>query len=179
VAAERAGHIKGLEGRQRRMFPFREFAPRLYGLLLRRLGNPADADDLVQETYLRFLRVGEDKLIEQPEAYLFRIATNLVHEHALHQRRELTLVDDEERPLAGPDDTGFDKRMERRLELSRLSEVLAELPPLQGQILLLSKRDGYTRDEIAKRLDLSPHTVKKYLTRAIATCRIRMAELDQ
>ena len=159
-----------------RKFPFQEFAPRLYGLLLKKLGNDADASDLVQETYLRFLRVRKDKVIEKPEAYLFRIATNLVYELSLHQKREPTLVDDDASPLARLSDTEFDARMDRRFELNRLDEVLADLPPLQGKILIMSKRDGFTRDEIAEQLGISPHTVKKYLTKAITACRLRLAE---
>lgn len=166
------------DGESRQRFPFREFAPRLYRVLLRRLGAEADAADLVQETYLRFLRVDRSRVIEKPEAYLFRIASNLVRELALHRYREPTLVDDDDSDMPGLHDTGFETRMEFRMELKRLETALEDIPPLYGRILLMSKRDGYTREEIADALGLSPHTVKKYLTRAIAACRIRLSEME-
>ena len=53
-----------------------------------RLPNQDDARDLAQEAYLRMLRLNDDHYIRHPEAYLFRIASNLVHEYWLAARSE-------------------------------------------------------------------------------------------
>ena len=61
---------------------------------------------------------------------------------------------------------------ERWLDTQRqLAAILDELPPLYRAILLLQKRDGMSYVEIAKELDLSVHTVEKYLFRALALVR--------
>ena len=49
--------------------------------------------------------------------------------------------------------------------------MLDRLPPMQRAIVVLQVGAGFSCDQIAERLNLSRHTVKKYLTRAIATLR--------
>jgi RNA polymerase sigma factor (sigma-70 family) len=49
--------------------------------------------------------------------------------------------------------------------------VLAQLPPLYAAILVMKKRDGLSYEEIARALQISVHTVKKYLFRAVAQAR--------
>ena len=153
-----------------------EFAPRLYGFLLYRLGNRDDAQDLAQEAYLRLLRVEKTRFIQSPESYLFRIASNLANEFAMQQRRAPAMVELD--TVAETGDIGSDDRFERTLEyrafIRRLKTVLDDLPPAYRAAFLLSKRDGLSRQEIAAELGLSIHTVKKYLARAAAHCRANM-----
>ena len=59
---------------------FREHRGRLYQYLRRRLANEEDAQDLAQEAYLRLLRVSRTELVRDPQAYLYRVARNLVYE---------------------------------------------------------------------------------------------------
>ena len=164
--------------RQRSVSVGDEFAARLYGLLLLRLRNKEDAQDLAQEAYLRLLRVERKKIIEKPESYLFRIATNLANEFAMQQRAAPTIIDIDETVEANVigDGDSFEKGLEHRAELRRLEAILEKMPPAYRAVLILSKRDGLSRDEISRELGLSIHTVKKYLARAAAWCREEMSE---
>lgn len=61
-----------------------------YGLRLRRfftqrLRNRADAPDLAQEVFLRLMRVEHYETIRSPEAYLFTVASHVLHQHTLRQ----------------------------------------------------------------------------------------------
>src|SRR5271168_3636587 len=60
----------------------------LQAFFYRRLRNKADAADLVQEVYLRMLRVSDPEAIHNPEAYLFTVAANLLKENAVADRRQ-------------------------------------------------------------------------------------------
>jgi len=155
-----------------------EFAPRLYGFLIQRLGNKEDASDIAQEAYLRLLRVDKAKVIEKPTSYLFRIASNLANEFSMHQRRTPTMVelDALETINTESDDHAFEKKLEHRASIRQLETILESLPPTYQAILLMKKRDGFTREEIAEKLGLSVHTVKKYLARAAARCREEWVE---
>lgn len=155
-----------------------EFATRLYRLLLQRLRNKEDAQDIAQEAYLRLLRVERKKIIEKPESYLFRIAANLANEFAMQQRAAPTMIDIDEAVDASVvgDGDAFERGLEHRAELRRLEDVLENMPPAYRAVLILSKRDGMSRDEISRELGLSIHTVKKYLARAAAWCREEMSE---
>lgn len=155
-----------------------EFAPHLYGFLIHRLGNKDDAQDLVQEAYLRFLRLDRDKIIEKPESYLFRIAANLANEFSMQKRRAPTPVDLDslEATKESGDGDRFERSLEHRAAIRRLEDIMEGLPPLYRAALILRKRDGLSREEIAEQLKISVHTVKKYLARAAVHCREKWIE---
>ena len=152
---------------------FEQYHAGLHRFLMRRLRSTQNAQDLAQETYLRLLRMDDCELVRKPQAYLYRIAANLVYEFKMRERNEPIAFDSEafERaaesaeapPIADADE---------RLSLARqLESVLAQLPPLYRAVFVLRKREGMSYPEIARALDISVHTVKKYLARAVAHCR--------
>jgi RNA polymerase sigma-70 factor (ECF subfamily) len=150
-----------------------EYGPALHRYLMRRLSDPHTARDIAQEAFLRLHRVPHAELIRAPQAYLFRIASNLVWELQQHQRRSVVrfdsrMVDCVAERVSDPVniDPGEHIDMQRQLE-----SVLAQLPLLHATILLLKKRDGKSCAEIASELGISIHTVKKYLFRALAQAR--------
>jgi RNA polymerase sigma factor (sigma-70 family) len=150
--------------------------PALYRFLMRRLGGNEEARDLAQDVYLRFLQSPHNALVRQPQAYLYRIAANLVNEYALRQKREQVTYDSdavqelhEHTGDAWTDEPG--DQLNREQEVARLERVLGQLPAVYQAVLVLRTRDGLTREAIARELGLSPQTVKKYLFRAVAHCR--------
>ena len=144
----------------------------LFGYLLRRLGNESDVQDLAQEAYLRLLRVEKGDLIRNPRAYLFRIAANLVYEFRMKEGRSAPFDGDPQPEIdAAPTPTSLEGSLESRDTLRHLGRVLQDQPPLYRAVLLMRKRDGMSHDEIAEKLGVSVHTVRKYLTRAVAECR--------
>lgn len=152
---------------------FAEYGPKLRRFLAFRVNNEVDAQDLAQEAYFRLCRVKEPDLIREPDAYLFRIASNLANEFLLKKNKQPTVIDiDNVGDQVGeqPGET-FGDQIQQRAEVSQLQTILDDLPPLYQAILLLRKRDGYSHQEIADRLNISPHTVHKYLKRALLKCR--------
>ena len=115
----------------RKAFVERLFAHRgaLQAFFYRRLRTKSDAADLVQEVYLRMLRVKDADSILNPEAYLFTVAGNLLKENAAADRRQAQAADVEE-----ADDTqsltalrGFDTALDTTRRVARLRVVLKEL----------------------------------------------------
>lgn len=83
---------------EKRIFWTRMFATHqaaLTGFFRRRVAHPWDAQDLAQEVHVRLLRIDgrEDSVIANPEACLFTVASNLVKEHAVLQKRHGLGVD--------------------------------------------------------------------------------------
>jgi RNA polymerase sigma-70 factor (ECF subfamily) len=151
---------------------FEQYHAGLHRFLLRRLRSSHNAQDLAQETYLRLLRMDSHELVRKPQAYLYRIAANLVYEFKLRERNEPVAFDSEaleraaESTPSGAIDAGEAVSLAQQLE-----SVLGQLPPLYRAVFVLRKRDGMSYPEIARTLDISVHTVKKYLARAVAQCR--------
>jgi RNA polymerase sigma factor (sigma-70 family) len=155
------------------------YAKSLHRFLMRRLSNAEGARDLAQEVYLRLVRVPHDDLIRYPQAYLFRIASNLMYELRLQERRDPVTFDSRIADYAAHrvSDPAHEPAEQLSLEY-QLESMLERLPPLYAAILVMKKRDGKSYAEIARELCISEHTVKAYLARAIARCRA-MARLER
>jgi RNA polymerase sigma factor (sigma-70 family) len=152
---------------------FEQYDKGLQRFLTRRLQSTENAQDLAQEAYMRLLHLDRGEFVRKPQAYLYRIASNLVYEFKLRERNQPVTFDSEAfdhvaestvEPLATEASDGIE--IEQQLQ-----SILAELAPLYRAVLVLRKRDGLSYLEIARTLDISVHTVKKYLARAVAQCR--------
>jgi RNA polymerase sigma factor (sigma-70 family) len=152
----------------------------LQAFFYRRIRTKHDAADLVQEVYLRILRVKDADAIRNPEGYLYTVASNLVYEHSILNRRQGTSVDPElpaaETEAATP--AGFEELFDLETRVVRLREVLAQLPPKCRATVHLKYQHGLSYQEIAERLGVSPHMVQKYLGMALTHCRRRMARMS-
>lgn len=150
-----------------------QYHAELHRFLMRRLRSVQHAQDLAQEAYLRLLRVERAELVRQPRAYLYRIAANLVSEFRLREQREPITYDTDalEEAAERASDAPPDEQGERAADAQQIEALLAELPPLYRAIFVLRKRDGLSYQEIAAQLEISVHTVKKYLARSLAMCR--------
>lgn len=157
---------------------FEQYGPKLRRFLAYRVGNELDAQDLAQEAYLRLCRVEHFELIRQPDAYLFKIADNLANEFLMKKRRQPTMIDIYHEHSLQDDNNIQDglRQCQQRTGIRQLERILADMPPLYSAILLLRKRDGYSHQEIAAKLNISPHTVHSYLKRALAKCRALWVE---
>jgi RNA polymerase sigma-19 factor, ECF subfamily len=148
----------------------RKYGPALHRFLVRRLKTEADAADVSQEVYLKMMRLERTDLIRQPQAYLYFLASQVMHEQRMREKRLPILFDSDavesltsSAEFASSDDFVASDEIERELE-----NVLKKLPPVHRSILILRKRDGLSYPEIARELGISVHTVKKYLFQASA-----------
>ena len=148
-----------------------EYPAALHKYLMRQLHNQHDAQDLAQEAYLRYLQLPSSGVVRNPGAYLFRIAFNLMTEWRLRQDRSVVSCDSElvERQEDVPAQTP--EPMEQLASRQRLEKVLEQVPANYRRVLLMSKCDGLSNDEIAKVMSVSAGTVARYLGRAVAFAR--------
>jgi RNA polymerase sigma factor (sigma-70 family) len=149
---------------------------KLRRFLLLRLRNAADVPDILQEVYLRMLRVPNVESIRSPEAYLFTVAQHVVQQHGLKQSATPPSIELSEMlnsARAVPDvDPVLDLDAQQCLE--QLQAELDRLPPKLRATFLLHRRDGLSLDEIAERLGTSLPMVKKNLMQALVQLRQRL-----
>lgn len=156
------------------------FGPSLRRFLMSCIRNSAEVPDLLQEVYLRMLRVPNLESIRSPEAYLYTIARHVVHQDALRRvkgREAVRSMELTEGPLGDPDaDPAHQLVAEQTLE--GLERTLEQLSPKVRACFLLHRRDGLSVDEIASRLGISRPMVKKYLVRALMRLRKQLEQVD-
>jgi RNA polymerase sigma-70 factor (ECF subfamily) len=159
----------------------REHGQRLRRFLAVRLRQAtADVPDLVQEVYLRLLRVPSTESIRSPRAYLFTVALHVLHQHKLSLAMTPEGVDLADALAQLESRVGENPAVHIEVcdQLEGFDRVLSELPPIQYTVFVLHRQQGYSREEIAAQLGLSLAMVKKHLARALAHCRLRFEEME-
>jgi RNA polymerase sigma-70 factor (ECF subfamily) len=139
----------------------------LYRYLLGVVNNPLDAEDLTQETLIRlFQHLRKGKAVENPRAWLFRVAHNLAVDFRRSANRS------QESSSAGADELGELRQdpspdiEQQILEQERLDHILRRLSPLERRCMELRTEGLYYR-EIAEVLGIRVPTVQTVLGRAI------------
>src|ERR1700728_1774412 len=149
------------------------YGPRLRRFLAVRLRNANDVPDLAQEVFLRLLRVEGYEGIRSPEAYLFTIASHVIHQHAVRRSSEPVSVDvaDVFSELKSSASDYPSNQAAQAQRLNELEPMLGFLPARVATALVLHRVAGYSVQEVADELGVSRETTKKYLARAVEHCR--------
>ena len=138
----------------------------------------ADLDDVAQEVFLRLLRYSDDAVVEYPQSYLFRIATNVVNEWRERARNSLPHDDVWLSDLQIEPDAEPESSVEHDLVNIHVRRAVSRLPPRQRQVLLLHIREDLTYKQIAAKLKLTPRVVRRDIARAYAELRADLGSPD-
>ena len=131
--------------------------------LARMTGDDRLAEDLLQEAYYRFLRsTATFESDDHRRQYLFRIATNLIHDHRRRPAVETPALRDGDASPARVD-PHLAERVAQRIDLSR---ALARLKPRDRSLLWLAYAQGCSHEEIALATGLKTASLKTMLSRA-------------
>ena len=132
---------------------YRDTLPRLEKFVVRSAGSSSDAEEIVQETYYRFLRSRfEGASDEDRRRYLYRIAVNLMKNRWSRARGEAPLADVavHAEPAASID----------------VTDALARLAPRDRTMLWLAYAEGYSHQEIGEIMGIGALSVRVMLSRA-------------
>jgi RNA polymerase sigma-70 factor (ECF subfamily) len=140
----------------------------VWAYLHRVTGDPNAADDLLQDTYYRFLRASVPLEGEAHRRhYLFRIATNLANDRFRRVKTRPVEVEHDTDAMPGPAGA---EAIDRRLDVTH---AMNRLRGRERAMLWLAYAHGASHDEIAASMGVQPSSVKTLLLRA----RRRLAEL--
>ncbi len=153
---------------------FRQWRSPLRKFLVGHSGlNGSDLDDIAQEVFLRLLRYDRAELVENPQAYLYKMAANVAAEWAIrarsrlpHDARWLPDLTAESRP---------DQDAEREETQKKIEHAIQTLPVRQREIVKLHFADGLGYAQIALSVGCSQRVVKRQLIKSYAKLR---GELD-
>ncbi|GAA0224280.1 RNA polymerase sigma-70 factor [Cryptosporangium japonicum] len=149
------------------MTAFDEYRGLLFAVAYRILGTVADAEDVVQDTWVKWSAADRTDVAD-PKAYLARITTRLAIDRlrARQARRETYLGPWLPEPVVTTADTADDVSIALLL-------VLENLTPLERAVFVLHEAFGFTHAEIAEAVDRSPDTVRQAAHRAREHVRAR------
>ncbi|WP_308290482.1 RNA polymerase sigma-70 factor [Streptomyces marispadix] len=151
---------------------FEEHRPVLLGVAYRMLGRVADAEDVVQDTWLRWASA-DRQTVREPRAFLVRVATRLALDRlrSAQSRRETYVGPWLPEPLptdvhTGQVPDGAERAMLAESVSLAVLVVLESLSPLERAVFVLREAFGFPHEEIAGVLDRSPAAVRKLAARA-------------
>ena len=145
----------------------------VYNIALRMVGDPDDAADMTQETFIKAYRAlsgfrGDSKF----SSWLYRIASNVcldfLRSRSRHPQVSLSTVDEDgQAPVELPDmSRNPEEQLMKKLSMEAVRRGLEQLPEQQRQILVLRELGGLSYAELAQTLGLEEGTVKSRIFRA-------------
>jgi RNA polymerase sigma factor (sigma-70 family) len=156
---------------------FNDHRELLFSIVYNMLGSVADTEDVLQEAWLSWTTRSEApgaELIDNPRAYLVRIAVNraLAHQATISRRRETYVGPWLPEPIVGPladtpvPDDGADAAVRAEAVSMALLVILETLTPLERGVFVLHEVFGYAHTEIAEILGRSPSAIRQLAHRA-------------
>ncbi len=143
----------------------------LYRIAFYLLESEADAEDAVQELYLRLWK-NRSQLdeVRLPKAYSIRMLKNLCLDR-IRAAQHLTFTETlPEEPSVRQQDDALDQKQ----RLDKVLEAVKALPERQREILLLRTVEGLSYEEISRRIGMSPLTLRVLLSRARSTLKSKV-----
>ena len=166
---------------------FREYAPRVKAWAMRYLGNPADAEDAVSDTFFKIIRY-RDKfagISEEKTRGLIALYTKCVCFDILRKKNGLSVMSvsngyEEDGEEAGdielPDEADIPAELIRQETVSLLQKSIDALPSPAREIILLRYYHDMPHSEIADVLNMNASTVRSVFQRSLAKLRKELEE---
>jgi RNA polymerase sigma-70 factor (ECF subfamily) len=161
-----------VDGKQLFETIYQQHYPRVYGILLRLMGDEADAQDVAQHVFMKLyspqqLRLPDDEA--KMTSWLYRIAVNEGYNALRSQKRRASWLEKFDRlgafSRSAPDPAHL---VERQDDQAKVRQILAQLKPRDAKLLLL-RHAGLSYKEIAETLNIAPGSVGSLLTQARRT----------
>jgi RNA polymerase sigma factor (sigma-70 family) len=156
--------------------------PNLVRFFAARTGSQAAAEDLAQELYLKLAGRPPGEAAENPTAFIYRAATNLMVDRTRGEARaaardsqwrgaHATLLAGQEVAEEPP----ADEAAASRQRLRQLVEAVAQLPPQMQRAFTLHKLEGLSHAQTAQSMGISVKSVEKHISAALKALTARLA----
>lgn len=156
---------------------FKKYSSRLYFFALHFFTSKTDAEEIVQETFVKIWETRE-RIDENQHfnTYLIAIAKHIIYNHFRHKLVERKYS--EQVKQSAVDFYSIEEDIAIKNLRSRMLAGMAQLPPQQREILHL-RHKGYDNDEIARQLKISKRTVETHIGKAFKYLRIQLQDYKE
>ena len=153
------------------------FRPALMSFFLRRIRNPAEAEDLTQEVLMRVAERGAAIDASRPDAYVFQIAANLLRDQGRRQKVRAAY----QNGLGMSEATRVEERdpdrvLQAKQSLTTVLDALRQMPERTRTIFILFRLENMKQREIADMLGISIRTVEQHVVRASVRLREQLGD---
>lgn len=150
---------------QQQIWPVRD---KLFRFACSLLGNQAEAEDVVQETFLRALSQGEHKGVENPEAWCMTVARNLSYDQLRRRQKSSIPIGDKQGEWERLEESSTtpEQQLVALDGISHIQKLIGQLPATQREVMHLRDIEGHSYQEIADILQVEVGLVKASLSRA-------------
>lgn len=161
--------LNGLKNNDQLAFQqiFVNYKEKVLNYFIKKTGSVTDAEDLLQNTFLRLWRyrssVNEEYLLDQ---HLFNIARTVFIDHT-RSRNKLKKIE----ALVKRKISAAIEEVKTELDKERLDQVLNEMPELRRKAFMMHKVEGYSYKEIAEQLSINTKTVDNHISRTLKQIR--------
>lgn len=163
---------------------FKRYRRQLRAFIVRRVDSAADAEDILQEVFLRFVQADAIHPVGQVAAWLFRVARNRIIDRGRKFREERLLrpVDDEGlvseiTALLADDSRSPEMEYLRTVVWDELDKALDELPRAQRDVFELTELEGYSFRELSEWTGVPVATLLSRKHYAVKYLRYRLADI--
>ncbi|MEM1411510.1 MAG: sigma-70 family RNA polymerase sigma factor [Pseudomonadota bacterium] len=140
--------------------------------------GPPEPEDMAQLAFSQLLRRGDWASINNPQAFLYRAASNATISELRASEVRGHHAAREQHPEAKGSDLGTERVLAHRELLKTVAAAIEQLPDKQRRIFEMNRFEGLTLSEIARREGLSRTSIRKHLSRAVATIDAFLPDFD-
>lgn len=139
--------------------------------------GPPEPEDVAQAAFTRYAAVQDKGSVENPRAFLYATARNIVIDHHRHARTADTYARDigAYAEHEGVTEISPERVLLGKERLNRLLAFLGRMPERRRRVVLLNRMEGLSVAEVADRFGISEEAARKQIVRAVADC---LAHLD-
>lgn len=149
-----------------------QYAPQVYRFILIKTNSPQDSEDLTSEVFFRFWKqvTTEKGKVNNPRAFLYQIARNLVVDHYRQKPRADLVIDENQEKIMEntlADSTDLSQKAALDSDLVQVHKAISQIKPQYQDMLIWHYLDDFSVKEISQILDKSENTIRVQLHRAL------------
>lgn len=136
------------------------------------------AEDIIQDSFIIFSRQITQQQIENPRAFLFRVAQNLAFDYLKHKKVVDKYAETQYPFLESTIDAPSIEHIMEQTQLSdTLKQIIDELPPRCRDAFILNKLHEMSYSEVAQHIGISESGIEKHIMKGLKHCRLRLKHL--
>ena len=154
-----------------------EYYKELLYYIRNKISNKDYAQDIVQETYIKIISIQNEQEVINQRALLYKIAKNIIIDKA-RKNKDIKEIPYEENEYISktkePDELAIEQNQQKIL-----MQELKKLPPKRKEAFVLHILEDYSKDEVAKMMNISVQAVEKHISRATIELKEKLRKKEE